>query len=195
MNADLAETRLLDVAEQLFNDHGIQAVGIDAIRTQAGISLKRLYQLYPSKDSLVHAVLTRRDRNVLADVRRHVEARTDPRRRVLAVFDYLEVWFGDSSFRGCTFINTFGARWRVRGGRRDRTTPQKGLPRLSPRTRAGCRGPAELGDQLAILANGGAMASAPHLRWRRSAAGAPRRRDSPRRSNRARKLSTSLELR
>ncbi|MEZ5153598.1 TetR/AcrR family transcriptional regulator [Rhodococcus zopfii] len=149
------------MAEQLFNDHGIQAVGIDAIRTQAGISLKRLYQLYPSKDSLVHAVLTRRDRNVLADVRRHVEARTDPRRRVLAVFDYLEVWFGDSSFRGCTFINTFGELGGESEAVAEIARHHKRAFRDYLRELAQAAGaPAELGDQLAILANG-AMASAP----------------------------------
>lgn len=161
MNAELAETRLLDAAEQLFNDHGIQAVGMDAIRTRAEISLKRLYQLYPSKDSLVHAVLTRRDGNVLTDIRRHVESHTDPHRRVLAVFEYLEAWFGDSSFRGCTFINTFGELGGQSEAVAEIARHHKEAFRDYLRELAQAAGAsAELGDELAILANG-AMASAP----------------------------------
>ena len=44
---------MLDAAEALFYRRGVQAVGIDDIRAEAGVSLKRLYQLYPSKDQLV----------------------------------------------------------------------------------------------------------------------------------------------
>lgn len=115
MDADTAQTRLLDAAEELFNEHGIQAVGMDTIRARSGVSLKRLYQLYPAKDRLVEAVLTRRDHTVLTDLRRYVDARTDPRERVLAVFDFLEEWFACSDFRGCTFINTFGELGGISG--------------------------------------------------------------------------------
>lgn len=115
MDADTAQTRLLDAAEELFNEHGIQAVGMDTIRSRSGVSLKRLYQLYPAKDRLVAAVLTRRDHTVLTDLRRYVDARTDPRERVLAVFDFLGEWFACSDFRGCTFINTFGELGGISG--------------------------------------------------------------------------------
>lgn len=53
--------RLLDAAEALYYARGIQAVGIDEVRTAAGVSLKRLYQLYPSKQHLVAAYLDARD--------------------------------------------------------------------------------------------------------------------------------------
>lgn len=39
MDADTAQTRLLDAAEELFNEHGIQAVGMDTIRSRSGVSL------------------------------------------------------------------------------------------------------------------------------------------------------------
>ena len=54
--------RLLDAGEDLFYAYGVQAVGMDAIRAASGLPLKRSYQLYPSKDQLLLAVLDRRDR-------------------------------------------------------------------------------------------------------------------------------------
>ncbi|MGX7731275.1 TetR/AcrR family transcriptional regulator [Rhodococcus sp. 2H158] len=160
MDADTAQTRLLDAAEELFNEHGIQAVGMDTIRSRSGVSLKRLYQLYPAKDRLVEAVLTRRDHTVLTDLRRYVDARTDPRERVLAVFDFLEEWFACSDFRGCTFINTFGELGGISGDVAEIARTHKDAFRRYLRGLVADAGsPPELGDQLAILANG-AMATA-----------------------------------
>ncbi|HEY4422113.1 MAG TPA: TetR/AcrR family transcriptional regulator [Pseudonocardia sp.] len=101
--------RLLGAAEALYYTRGIRAVGIDEVRTAAGVSLKRLYQLYPSKEHLVAAYLDARDvqwRGRLADyVARHGGS---PRDRMLAVFDWLGLWFAEPDFRGCAFINAFG---------------------------------------------------------------------------------------
>ena len=53
---------LLDAAEALFYERGIQAVGMDDIRAAAGIALKRIYGLFATKEELLVAVLQRRDR-------------------------------------------------------------------------------------------------------------------------------------
>ncbi|GAA0588733.1 TetR/AcrR family transcriptional regulator [Kribbella sandramycini] len=103
-----AQQQVLDAADALFYERGVQAVGMDAIRTASGVSLKRLYQLFPSKDVLIEAYLDRREirwQTMLAD---HVEAKTDPRDRILAVFDFLYSWSNQRDYRGCAFINAFG---------------------------------------------------------------------------------------
>lgn len=104
-----AHQRVLDAAEELFYERGIQAVGMDEIRTTAGVPLKRLYQCFPSKRELVEAYLRRRDRrwrDSLADhVARHAATAKD---RPLAVFDWLHAWFSTDGFRGCAFLNAFG---------------------------------------------------------------------------------------
>jgi AcrR family transcriptional regulator len=112
VDRDTAQTQLLDAAEQLFYGRGIQAVGMDDIRSASGLSLKRVYQLYPAKDQLVEAYLDRRDtrwRGRLAD---HVDGvrrgGADPVGCILAVFDWLERWFGEPDFRGCAWINSYG---------------------------------------------------------------------------------------
>ncbi len=109
MDTDAARTRILDAAEELFYAQGVQTVGMDAVRTTAGVTLRRLYQLFPSKDDLVEAYLERRDRRWLAELADHVEAVADtPAERVLAVFDWLRDWFARPGFRGCAFVNSYG---------------------------------------------------------------------------------------
>lgn len=112
MDRTEAQTQLLDAAEGLFYGRGIQSVGMDDIRSASGLSLKRVYQLYPAKDQLVEAYLDRRDARwrgrLAAHVRQVGEDGADPTAPLLAVFDWLERWFGEPDFRGCAWINSYG---------------------------------------------------------------------------------------
>ncbi|MFF4081293.1 TetR/AcrR family transcriptional regulator [Streptomyces sp. NPDC001777] len=99
---------LLAAAEALFYERGVQAVGMDAVRAAAGLSLKRIYALFATKEDLVVAVLRRRDRRWLTDLAEYVERREDPRERVLSLFDWLERWFAEPGFRGCAWVNVHG---------------------------------------------------------------------------------------
>ncbi|MEU4894914.1 TetR/AcrR family transcriptional regulator [Streptomyces sp. NPDC044780] len=105
---ETAELRILDAAEALFYGRGIQAVGMDEIRSASGVSLKRLYQLFPSKGDLVQAYLRRRDIRWRQGLAAYAETRSTPEESVLAVFDWLHEWFGEPDFRGCAFGNSFG---------------------------------------------------------------------------------------
>jgi AcrR family transcriptional regulator len=100
--------RIVDTADALFYARGIQSVGMDEIRSTAGVSLKKLYAAFPGKDQLVAAVLTGRHEFWERGIRAAVDSAADPRAKMLAVYDFLESWFGDDTFRGCGFINAFG---------------------------------------------------------------------------------------
>jgi AcrR family transcriptional regulator len=101
--------RLLVAAERLYYSRGIHSVGMDEVRAAAGVSLKRLYQLYPSKEHLVAAYLDDRDVRWRGRLRTYVERNaTEPGERLLAVFDWLALWFDEPDFRGCAFANAFG---------------------------------------------------------------------------------------
>ncbi|MGW7054318.1 TetR/AcrR family transcriptional regulator [Streptomyces sp. NPDC054887] len=108
METAAQETRILDAAETLFYGRGLQAVGMAEIRDASGASLKRVYQLFPSKDHLVEAYLRRRDVRWRASLAHHVESRRPGEERILAVFDWLREWFDEPGFRGCAFVNSFG---------------------------------------------------------------------------------------
>jgi AcrR family transcriptional regulator len=108
MDRELARDRALDAAEKLFYGRGIHTVGMDDIRTASGVSLKRLYQLFPAKEQLVEAYLERRDVRWRQRLAAYVDRHTDPRERILAVFDWLREWSGEPDFRGCAWINSYG---------------------------------------------------------------------------------------
>ncbi|MGW3284943.1 TetR/AcrR family transcriptional regulator [Streptomyces sp. NPDC001002] len=108
MDSAVAREQALDAAEELFYGRGIQSVGMDDVRGASGLSLKRLYGLFPAKEQLVEAYLERRDVRWRGRLAAFVAEREDPEERVLAVFDWLEGWFGEDGFRGCAWINSYG---------------------------------------------------------------------------------------
>lgn len=103
-----AREQALDAAEELFYARGIQTVGMDDIRGASGVSLKRLYQLFPAKELLVEAYLERRDVRWRQRLAEHVDGYEKPERRILAVFEWLGQWFAEPDFRGCAWINSYG---------------------------------------------------------------------------------------
>jgi len=159
-DTETARTRLLDVAEELFYARGIQSVGMDEIRAGAGLSLKRVYALYPAKEHLVEAYLQRRDVRWRARLAAAVEAVADPCERILALFDWLGSWFREPGFRGCAWINGFGELGAVSDGmvRQARSHKQAFADYVAGLV-ADAGLPPGLGPQLVLLAEG-AMASA-----------------------------------
>ncbi len=156
-----AQDRVLAAAEELFYGRGIQAVGMDEIRTAAGVSLKRLYQLYPSKGQLVAAVLAKRDQRWEEGLHRYVDAADSPTDKILAVFDWLSEWFHEPDFRGCTFINTFGEMGATSetvadAARHNKSTFQQTVAGLVNDAQL----PPELGDYVALLTEGAITTSA-----------------------------------
>jgi AcrR family transcriptional regulator len=108
MDSAVAREQALDAAEELFYGRGVQSVGMDDIRGASGVSLKRLYQLFPAKEQLVEAYLKRRDVRWRGRLAEFVERQEGAEERILAVFDWLERWFGEDGFRGCAWINSYG---------------------------------------------------------------------------------------
>ncbi|HLL69465.1 MAG TPA: TetR/AcrR family transcriptional regulator [Micromonosporaceae bacterium] len=104
---DEVRARLLAAADRLYNARGVQAVGMDAVCAEAGVSLKRLYRLFPSKETLIEAVLAGRHETWNALVTEATRA-GDGRERLLGIYDMLARWFETDDFRGCMFINSFG---------------------------------------------------------------------------------------
>ncbi|MGA4838038.1 TetR/AcrR family transcriptional regulator [Streptomyces sp. G45] len=160
MDSEVARERALDAAERLFYQRGVQSVGMDDIRGASGVSLKRLYQLFPAKERLVEAYLERRDVRWRERLAAHVERHEDPERRVLAVFDWLGEWFGEPDFHGCAWINSYGEL----GATSEPVARQARLHKAAFReyvgglvTAAGL--PDDLADPLFLLAEG-AMATA-----------------------------------
>ena len=102
------QERIVAAADALFYARGIRAVGMDDVRTEAGVSLKRLYGLFPGKDDLVLEVLRRRHVMWTEGLAAAMDGASGGREKLLAVYDFLAQWFTEDTFRGCAFINVFG---------------------------------------------------------------------------------------
>ena len=155
MNISEARTRIVATADDLYNAKGIQAVGMDELRAAAGVSLKKLYQEFPSKSSIVMAVLERRHQSWTEGLDAKVRQGATPRARLLAIFDYLAQWFAQDSFRGCGFINSFAELGAVSPevaeyARKHKESFQDYVVDLSAEAGA----PPYLAPQLSILAEG-----------------------------------------
>jgi AcrR family transcriptional regulator len=100
-----AKQRLLDAADDLFYSEGIHTVGIDRVIAHAGVAKGSLYYSFTGKDELVHDYLTHRHARWAERVTAGIEAHTDPRARILAVYDVLGTLFAQPDYRGCAFMN------------------------------------------------------------------------------------------
>jgi AcrR family transcriptional regulator len=98
-----ARERLLEAANELFYAEGVHSVGIDRIIEQAGVAKATLYNTFGSKEELVKAYLENRHAGTTARLHAAVEGESDPRARLLAVFDAQAELFSQPGFRGCAF--------------------------------------------------------------------------------------------
>jgi AcrR family transcriptional regulator len=156
---------VLDAADQLFYERGVQAVSMDELRDRAGLPLKRIYSAFPSKADLVEAYLVRRDEQWRDQVEAYVTRRSDdPREQLLLVFDALRVWTTHQpQFRGCAFHNAIGEL----GGTSPAATAivrahKHHLREFLERTarQAKLRRPKEVAFQLMVLAEGSLITAA-----------------------------------
>ena len=102
-----AQRAVIEVADDIFYQQGVAATSMADIRDRSGVSLRRIYRLYPAKSDLVAGWLRHRHEAwtqwFVTDVERRLADGADP---VEAVFDALGRWLSDTAFRGCGFINT-----------------------------------------------------------------------------------------
>jgi AcrR family transcriptional regulator len=100
-----ARERLLEAANELFYDEGVHTVGIDRVIERAGVAKASLYNTFGSKDELVRAYLEGRHARVSARIARYLERYSDPRDRLLGVFEAQGELFAEPGFRGCAFVS------------------------------------------------------------------------------------------
>ena len=107
IGVDEARRRVLDAADDLFAPLGVGAVTMADVRDGSGVSMRRLYSLYPTKAELVAAWLRHRHERWLVWFDDEITRRTSAGSTATdAVFDSLADWLETTGFRGCAFINT-----------------------------------------------------------------------------------------
>lgn len=148
-------------AQRLFYRDGYRIVGIDTLLAGAGVAKMTLYNHFASKEELIVAVIEKLDAEVRAALTATVEAAgRSPTRRLLAVFDWLAVWFESDDFKGCAFIRALSeypdpahpvhqAAWR------HKQAVNAMLRELVART--GAAHPADLANTFSLLIDGATL--------------------------------------
>ena len=97
---------LVDVASGLFYEQGYGATGIKQIIETAGIAKGTFYSHFDSKEEVGLSWLRKRHRVWNSWLGVELDKAKSPKRKILALFDFLEKWMSESEFRGCAFLNT-----------------------------------------------------------------------------------------
>jgi AcrR family transcriptional regulator len=105
MDRQDARERILEAAYDLFAHQGTRSVGVDAIIERSGVAKMTLYRHFKSKQELVLAFLERRAALWTEHwlIREVTIRASEPRERLLAIFDAHHDWFQIEDFEGCAF--------------------------------------------------------------------------------------------
>lgn len=97
--------RILEVAARLFYEQGYQATGINQIIKEASVAKASFYHHFPSKAVLGLAYVEAHQTSRSISQRQAVEAQTDPKLKVLALFDEAAEFMTQTNFCGCGLLN------------------------------------------------------------------------------------------
>lgn len=159
-----ADTRqhIVAVAAKMFHADGIHATGVDALAARAGVAPTTLYRLFASKDDLVVAYVehcSERYRSLLSDAAS--PARGTARERILGVFAAFAQEIAAGSCRGCPFLMVLAEYPDPANAVHSVAVAHKAWLRdlfhelaIEYATSIPVRSPAELADQLALVAEG-----------------------------------------
>jgi AcrR family transcriptional regulator len=101
-----ARDRIFETARELFYQHGIRAVGVETIASEADATKMTLYRNFPSKDELVAEVLREQERDYWAWWESVTACCcTDPRKQLEAIFDAFETKACNADVHGCPLSN------------------------------------------------------------------------------------------
>jgi AcrR family transcriptional regulator len=99
--------RILEAASRLFQEHGVQGVGLQQVIDECGCGKNLLYREFPSKDAVVVAYLRRCRHEWEAAIDQAIQlAENDPAERLVAVVRGVAAQVSAADYRGCPFLNT-----------------------------------------------------------------------------------------
>ena len=102
---------LLEVASQLFSDHGYHNTGVDTITKHSGVSKTTLYKDFDTKEDLILETLRIQHDYIMELFENHIEKSREqypdylPHQHISSIFDAIKSWMLQKDFTGCKFIN------------------------------------------------------------------------------------------
>lgn len=98
--------RIIETASSLFYKNGYNATGINEIISESGIAKATLYNHFRSKEDICIAYLRYKNSTFLRDIEVFADSKSKGPDQVLALFDFLQLFFQDNDFNGCWCIKT-----------------------------------------------------------------------------------------
>lgn len=100
------KNRIIATASSLFYKNGYNATGINEIISEAGIAKATLYNHFKSKEDICIAYLQFKEASFITDITAFTTSRPKGKEQILAIFDFLELFFQMKDFNGCWCVKT-----------------------------------------------------------------------------------------
>lgn len=100
------KNRIIETASSLFYKNGYNSTGINEIISQAGIAKATLYSHFKSKEDICIAYLRFKDASFINEIKDFATSKPKGKAQILAIFDFLELFFQTNEFNGCWCIKT-----------------------------------------------------------------------------------------
>jgi len=97
---------IIETASNLFYQKGYNLTGINEIIREAGIAKATLYSHFRSKDDICIAYLEYKNEGFMQEISAYLAKQNKGKKRLLAIFDFLELFYNHENFNGCWCINT-----------------------------------------------------------------------------------------
>jgi len=98
--------RIVETASNLFYKNGYNSTGVNEIISESGIAKSTLYNHFKSKDDICIAFLDFKHSAFMKDIEAFTKKKKKGSLQILALFDYLQLFFLDKEFNGCWGIKT-----------------------------------------------------------------------------------------
>lgn len=100
------KNRIIETASFLFYKNGYNSTGINEIISETGIAKATLYNHFKSKEDICLAYLRFKNTIFIEDIEAFTTSKLKGKTQILAIFDFLELFFQDKDFNGCWCIKT-----------------------------------------------------------------------------------------
>jgi AcrR family transcriptional regulator len=97
---------IIETASSLFYSKGYNSTGINEIIEKAGIAKATLYSHFDSKEDVCIAYLKHRNSIFVKDITMYCKSQAKGKPQIVAIFDFLQLFFLNENFNGCWCINT-----------------------------------------------------------------------------------------
>ncbi|MFD2543020.1 TetR/AcrR family transcriptional regulator [Lacinutrix gracilariae] len=100
------KNKITETASFLFYKNGYNATGINQIIAEAGIAKATLYNHFKSKEEICLAYLQFKNNSFLQNFKPFITSKPKGKEQILAIFDFLQLFYQDKEFNGCWCIKT-----------------------------------------------------------------------------------------